>query len=135
MNNKKIVSIVYIIFFSVLLFLPLNYFIEYYTHHLVFIAILIFTGLLCRHLYIISSIIVSLATIFIIHIEYNWGGGFVEDRIAVMLESPKYEIIEYLKVYLSYIDIALISYFVLLIIGIFILVKSSPKNSTDGLVI
>lgn len=122
-SRINILKYFWLLLLSFLLFLPLNYFIEYYTHHLVFISLLVFIGLTNRILYMIASVIVSIATVFIIHIEYNWGGGFVEDRIAVMLESPNYEMIEYIKAYVSSLDILLLVYFIILIIFIFIKVK------------
>ena len=123
LKKRNILQILFILLLSFLLFLPLNYFVEYYTHHLVFITLVFLIGLVNRFLYYIFSLVISIFTIFIIHIEYNWGGGFVEDRIAVILESPSYESLEYLKVYISNIDIFLILYFILLNIVSVIVIK------------
>ena len=124
LKKYNIKNLLLIIIISLLLFVPLiYYYTDYWSHFLVFLVLLVSIGIFNKYLYIVTSIFISLVTLFIIHIEFNWGGGFIKDRIAVALESPTYETYEYLKVYISYIDISLIIYFIVIVFFALLFIK------------
>jgi heptose-I-phosphate ethanolaminephosphotransferase len=75
---------------------------------------LVLLSKLQRHLFAFFVILVGIFDIIEANIAFHWGGygGALSSRIAVSLQSPAYETIEYLKNYINFYDIALVLYVV-----------------------
>jgi len=126
MKNK---SIFYKLIFTLFLFGP-SFLYNWHSSFLFISILLVAMWELSSIWFIVFAVYIAIAEIFHTHVHFNWGGNHIGSRIELIFDSPSYEIYEYLQTYISYIDIIIIIY-MLLLFSIFLKYKDNKifKNN------
>ena len=97
---------------------------------IVLFIFLILLSKLSKTLFAIFIIYLNLINIFLLNIVIHWGNytGDLSSRINVSLQSPDYEIFEYLSTYVDYRDYFFILYTFLILLFLFKFILKSNYN-------
>ncbi|OPX26300.1 MAG: hypothetical protein B1H07_04660 [Campylobacteraceae bacterium 4484_166] len=124
---------IYFNFILILLILPQIYSSPTIKHTAILFLLILFLWLLSNINKILSIVFIfyiTIINIFQIHIFTHWGrDGSMSDRIGVVMQSPAYEMIEYLDSFVGFFDIlfALYSFIVFFILA-WLLLKIDIKQ-------
>jgi heptose-I-phosphate ethanolaminephosphotransferase len=91
------------------------------------ILLLILLSKISKILFLFGVVYLNITSVYVAHIALHWGGSPLE-RMGVVLQSPRYERIEYMRQYISIGDFLVIFNMIFLIgLTIFIIKQNRPR--------
>lgn len=129
MDKKALLGLAPIVFLNAFLFFPYLNIASYPKFSpdkltILFFILFIFLSLLSRLIYALLSVYLIIANTIFLHVAFHWGSGLFGSRITTAMESPSAERLEYLKTYVSAIDLLLIPYATIGLAGIWLVYRS-----------